>query len=271
MSAASLRALGMYAYAVALLAFMLVPLLIIVPMSLTSGTSLTFPTPGYSLRWYHELLDDPRWLSSFWNSLIIGAATTLLAALLGIPAAIGIAWGEFPGKRIVYAVIAAPLVVPVVIVGVAAFSFFSMIGLAGSKWAIILSHTAMAVPVMVTTVAASLAGFDRTLVRAAASLGAGHGRIFVKVILPLIAPGVLSGAIIAFIISFDEVVVASFLSTGEERTLPRMIFSGVRESVSPAIASVAVLLVTFSAVLLAIIGWLQSRAARLRLGKGTPS
>lgn len=264
MRAASLRRFAMYSYAAVLLAFMLVPLLIIVPMSLTSGTSLAFPTPGYSLRWYQELLDDPRWLSSFWNSIVIAVTSTLLSSLLGIPAAIGLAWGNFPGKRIIYAVVAAPLVAPVVIVGVAAYFFFAKLGLAGSKWAIILTHTAMAVPITITTVIASLAGFDRTLVRAAASLGAGTSRIFFKVILPLIAPGVVSGAIIAFIISFDEVVVASFLSTGEERTLPRMIFSGVRESVSPAIASVAVLLVGFSAVLLAIIGWLQSRAARMR-------
>ena len=264
MKPALLRGLIMYVYAALLLAFILVPLLIILPMSLTSGVSLTFPTPGYSLRWYYELLDDPRWLSSFVNSIVIASVSTLLSCILGIPAAIGLAWGNFPGKRLIYAVVAAPLVVPVVIVGVAAFSFFATLGLAGNKWSIILTHTAMAVPVMLATVAASLAGFDRTLVRAAASLGAGASRTFFRVILPLIAPGVVSGAIIAFIISFDEVVVASFLSTGEERTLPRMIFSGVRESVSPAIASVAILLVAFSAVLLGIIGWLQSRAARLR-------
>jgi putative spermidine/putrescine transport system permease protein len=264
MNPATLRSAAMYIYATALLAFMLVPLLIIVPMSLTSGNALAFPTPGYSLRWYQELIDDPRWLSSFWNSLIIGTAATLLSCALGIPAAIGIAWGDFPGKRLVYAIVATPLVVPVVIVGVAAFSFFAELGWAGNKASIILTHTAMAVPVVLTTVVASLARFDRTLVRAAESLGAGRGRTFFKVILPLISPGVVSGAIIAFIISFDEVVVASFLSTGEERTLPRMIFSGVRESVSPAIASVAVLLVAFSAMLLAIVGWLQSRATRPR-------
>jgi len=264
MNAARMRGTAMYLYAALLLAIMLVPLLIIVPMSLTSGSALTFPTPAYSLRWYQELADDPRWLSSLTNSVVIAVAATLFSCLLGIPAAIGLAWGSFPGKRIVYAVVAAPLVVPVVIVGVAAFSFFATFGMAGSKWAIILTHTAMAVPVVLTTVVASLAGFDRTLVRAAASLGAGTTRTFFKIILPLIAPGVVSGAIIAFIISFDEVVVASFLSSGEERTLPRMLFSGVRESLSPAIAAVAVLLVAFSAVLLALIGLLQARSARLR-------
>jgi putative spermidine/putrescine transport system permease protein len=266
MNAATLRAWTMYAYAALLLSFMLVPLLIIVPMSLTSGTSLTFPIPGTSLRWYRELVDDPRWLSSFVNSLIIACTSTFLSCVLGVPAAIGLAWGRFPGKRIVYAIVAAPLVVPVVIVGVAAFSFFATFGMSGSRWAIILTHTAMAVPVMLTTVVASLSSFDRTLVRAAASLGADSTRIFFRVVLPLIAPGVVSGAIIAFIISFDEVVVASFLSSGEQRTLPRMIFSGVRESVSPAIAAVAVLLVVFSAILLGMIAALQARSARLRRG-----
>lgn len=264
MKAASIRSTAMYAYAVLLLAFILVPLLIIVPMSLTSGNSLTFPTPGYSTRWYGELLDDPRWFSSFVNSVVVASAATVFSSLLGIPAAIGLAWGHFPGKKIVYAIVAAPLVAPVVIVGVAAFSFFAAAGMTGNLWALILTHTALAVPVMLTTVVASLQGFDRTLIRAAASLGAGTMRTFFKVVLPLIAPGVLSGAIIAFIISFDEVVVASFLTTGEQRTLPRMIFSGVRESVSPAIASVAVLLVLFSALLLGVIAWLQARAARLR-------
>ncbi|PZO77530.1 MAG: polyamine ABC transporter permease [Mesorhizobium amorphae] len=254
----------MYAFAVLMLGFLLLPLLVIVPMSFTSGTSLVFPTPGWSLRWYRELVADPRWFASFWTSMVIALSTTALSCLLGIPAAIGLAWGTFPGKRLLYVLVMTPLVMPVVIVGVAAFSFFATLGLVGSRISIILVHTAMAVPVMVTTVVASLASFDRTLIRAAASLGAGRMRTFFKVLLPLIAPGVVTGAIISFIISFDEVVVASFLSVASERTLPRMIFSGVRESVSPAIASVAVLLILFSALLLGAIGWLQSRSERLR-------
>lgn len=264
MTAANRRVWLMYVYAALLLTFLLLPLLVIVPMSFTSGTSLAFPTPGWSLRWYQELLVDKRWFASFWTSVVIGLSTTALSCLLGIPAAIGLAWGEFPGKRVVFAILLAPLVVPVVIVGVAAFSFFATLGLVGNRISIILTHTAMAVPVMVTTVVASLSSFDRTLIKASASLGAGRTRTFFRVLLPLIAPGVITGAIIAFIISFDEVVVASFLSVAPERTLPRMIFSGVRESVSPAIASVAVLLIVFSALLFAIIGWLQSRSQRLR-------
>lgn len=264
MMAARLRLWLMYGYAAALLAFIVVPLLVVVPMSLTSGNTLTFPTPGWSLRWYGELVSDGRWINALQNSVIIAAATTLLACILGIPAAIGLAWGQFPGRKIIYAIIAAPLVVPVVIVGVSAYFFFARVGLVGNKLSIILIHTAMATPIMLTMVVASLQGFDRTLMRAAASMGAGMWRSFFKVLLPLIAPGVATGAIISFIISFDEVVVASFLSVGPGRTLPRMIFSGVRESISPAIAAVAVLLILLSAVLLGAIALLQSRAQRLR-------
>lgn len=262
MTAERLRSVAMYAFSALLLAYIVVPLVFIVPMSLTSGNTLTFPTPGWSLRWYEELLNDPRWVNSFWNSVVIGLSATALSCLLGIPAAIGLAWGRFPGKVLVYGIVASPLVMPVVIVGVAAFSFFATLGLVGNKLSIILTHTAMGVPVMLATVTASLRGFDRTLLRAAASLGASTWEGFYRVLLPLIAPGVLAGAIIAFIISFDEVVVASFLMTGAERTLPRMIFSGVRDSISPAIAAVAVLLIVFSAVLFAALAWLQARIGR---------
>lgn len=262
MTAERIRSVAMYGFAALLLAYIVVPLVVIVPMSLTSGNTLTFPTPGWSLRWYEELLSDQRWANSLWNSVVIGLSATALSCILGIPAAIGLAWGKFPGKALVYAIVASPLIMPVVIVGVAAFSFFATLGLVGNKLSIVLTHTAMGVPVMLAAVTASLRGFDRTLLHAAASLGASTSQAFRRVLLPLIAPGVLTGAIIAFIISFDEVVVASFLMTGAERTLPRMIFSGVRDSVSPAIAAVAVLLIVFSAVLLAAIAWLQSRIGR---------
>jgi putative spermidine/putrescine transport system permease protein len=262
MTAAQLRSCLMYVYAALLLAFMLGPLFFVFPMALTSGNTLQFPTPGISFRWFVELVEDERWPNALNVSVIIGCASTALALAIGIPAAIALAWAEFPGKKIVWGILAAPIIMPVVIVGVATYYFFSQVGMVGSRWAIILIHAAMSIPVVVSTVAASLTTFDRTLLRASASLGAGSARTFLQIMLPLISPGVVTGAIIAFIISFDEVVVASFLSVGADRTLPRMIFSGVRESVSPAIASVALLLMLFSAVLLAVIGIIQSRARR---------
>lgn len=262
MIAHRLRATLMYSVTALLLFYMLAPLVLVFPMSLTSGNALQYPVPGYSLRWYAELLTDTRWIAALKVSLIVGLSATALALVLGIPAAVGLVWGRYPGRRLVAAVLAAPIVTPIVVVGVAAYFFFSRLGFVSDRGAIILVHTALGLPVVVTTVAASLGTFDRTLMRASASLGAGIWRSFFQVLLPLIAPGVAAGALICFIISFDEVVVASFLSVGAERTLPRMIFSGVRESISPAVAAVSVLLMTFSALLLALLTWVQGIAAR---------
>jgi putative spermidine/putrescine transport system permease protein len=246
------------------LAYLVVPLLVIVPMSLTLGTMLTLPTPGWSLRWYETVLGDPRWAAAFINSLVVGVGSTLLAAALGTPAAIGLAWGRFPGRSAVLAIIATPLVLPIIVLGVAAFLFYASIGLVGSRLSLILAHAGLAAPVMVTTVMASLQSFDRTLMRAAASLGAPPWTAFHRVLLPIIWPGIAAGALIAFVISFDEVVIASFLTTAEQRTLPRQIFSGVRESISPAIAAVAVLLVLLSGMVLAGTLLLQRHAGRMR-------
>ncbi len=185
MIAARLRSIAMYALAALILCYMLAPLLLVFPMSLTSGNTLQFPVPGYSLRWYHELIADGRWLAALQVSLIVGAISTLLALTLGIPAAIALAWGRFPGKRIVSAILAAPIVTPIVVVGVAAYFFFSRIGLVGDRVSIALIHAAIALPVVVSTVAASLTTFDRNLLRASSSLGAGALRGFVEILLPL--------------------------------------------------------------------------------------
>ena len=241
------------------LAYLVTPLFVIVPMALTSGTNLTLPVPGWSWRWFGVVLSDPRWSSALGNSLIIGAGSTALAVALSTPAAVGLAWGRFAGRGLLLAIIATPLVLPIVILAVASFSFYASTGLLGSRIGLILAHAGLSAPVVLTTVLASLQSFDRGLMRAAASLGAPPLTAFRRVLLPLIAPGVVAGAVIAFIISFDEVVIATYLTTAEQRTLPRMIFSGVRESISPAIAAAAVLLVGLSAILLVAFTLLQRR------------
>ncbi|MCB6180087.1 ABC transporter permease [Rhodobacter sp. Har01] len=241
------------------LAYLVLPLFVIVPMSLTSGTNLTLPVPGWSWRWFEVVLTDPRWVQALGNSLVVGLGSTVLAVSLATPAAVGLVWGRFPGRGLLLGLIATPLVLPIVILAVASFGFYATVGLMGSRSGLILAHAGLAAPVVLTTVMASLQSFDRGLMRAAASLGASPMTAFRRVLLPLIAPGVTAGAIIAFIVSFDEVVIASYLTTAEQRTLPRMIFSGVRESISPAIAAAAVLLVLFSAALLAIVTALQRR------------
>ncbi|MDQ2065896.1 ABC transporter permease [Xinfangfangia sp. CPCC 101601] len=239
------------------LAYLLAPLLVILPMSLTSGSNLTLPGPGWSWRWYELVLSDPRWLDALGNSLIVGLGSTLLAVLLATPAAVALAWGKFPGRQFALALIATPLVLPIVILAVASFSFYASAGLLGSRLGLILAHAGLSAPVVLITILASLRGFDLGLMRAAASLGAPPLTAFRRVLLPLVAPGVLAGAIIAFVISFDEVVIASYLTTAEQRTLPRVIFSGLRESISPAIAAAAVLLILASTLLLCLAAALQ--------------
>jgi putative spermidine/putrescine transport system permease protein len=246
------------------LAYLVAPIFVIVPMALTSGTNLTLPVPGWSWRWFDVVLTDPRWLSALVNSLIVGTGSTLVAVALAMPAAVGLSWGRYPGRRLLTAVIATPIVLPIVILAVATFGFYAQVGLLGSRFGLILAHAALAAPVVLTTVLASLDGFDRTLMRAAASLGASPVTAFRRVLIPLIAPGVLSGAVVAFVISFDEVVIASYLTTPDQRTLPRLIFSGVRESISPAIAAAAVLLVAFSGILLLAVSMLQRRDPKNR-------
>lgn len=244
------------------LLYLVAPLFVIVPMSITSGTNLTLPVPGWSSRWYEVVLTDPRWTQSLVNSMLVGAGSTILAVALATPAAVGLVWGNFRGRGFLTALIATPLVLPIVIVAVASFGFYATVGLLGSRLGLILAHAGLAAPVVLTTVMASLQSFDRGLMRAAASLGAPPLTAFRRVLLPIISPGVIAGAIIAFIISFDEVVIATYLTTAEQRTLPRVIFSGVRESISPAIAAAAVLLVLFSAVLLVLLTWMQRRHTR---------
>lgn len=243
-----------------ILAFLLAPLVIMVPISLTSGTMLTLPVPGWSLQWYEVIFTDTRWTVALVNSLIVGVAATALATALGTLAAIGLTWGRFPGQQTMLAIISLPLVLPIVILGVACFSFYASVGLIGSRLSLILAHAGLAAPVVVTTVMASLKGFDRNLMRAGASLGAGPFLSFRRILVPLVAPGILTGALIAFLISFDEVVIASFITSTEHRTLPRQIFSGVRESISPAIAAAAIVLVLISGILLTFTSYIERRA-----------
>jgi len=247
----------------AVLLFLVLPVLVIVPLSFSAGSFLTFPLPGLSLQWYEELFSSGPWRLSFRNSVVVAVATTILASILGTLAAMGLSRSNFPAKSLVMALLISPMVVPIVIVGVGIYFFYAPLGLTGSLLGLTLAHTVLAVPFVLITVSATLAGFDHNLVRAAASLGAPPLLTFRRVVLPTIAPGVVSGAIFAFVISFDEVVVALFLTGPGERTLPRQMFVGIRENISPVIAAAATLLILLSVLLMATTEILRRRSARL--------
>ncbi|SDH89288.1 putative spermidine/putrescine transport system permease protein [Pseudomonas flavescens] len=246
------------------LLFLVLPILVIVPLSFNSGTFLIYPMQGFSMRWYEDFFGSAGWMRALKNSLVIAPAATILAMVLGTLAAIGLTRSEFRGKALVMSLLISPMVVPVVIVGVASYLFFAPLGLANGYLSLIVVHAVLGVPFVIITVSATLQGFNYNLVRAAASLGASPITAFRRVTLPLIAPGVISGALFAFATSFDEVVVTLFLAGPEQVTLPRQMFSGIRENLSPTIAAAATLLIGFSILLLLTLEWLRGRSEKLR-------
>ncbi|WP_027155080.1 ABC transporter permease [Mesorhizobium sp. WSM2561] len=239
--------------------FLLVPILIPVPLSFNSGAFFIFPLEGISTRWYEVVLGTQRWQAAIGNSLIVAFGTTLIATILGTLTAIALSDEKFPGRRIVMPLLLSPLIVPVVITAVGSYLFYARVGLASTYAGIILAHTALASPFVVVTVGASLSGFDRNLMRAAAISGARPITSFFRVMLPLILPGVLSGAAFAFVTSFDEVVVVQFLASANQRTMPLEMFIGLREKLSPAITAAATLMMALSIVLLVVANVLARR------------
>jgi putative spermidine/putrescine transport system permease protein len=244
-------------------AFLVLPILAIVPLSFNSGSFLTYPLAGWSLRWYEELIGSSGWMSAFRNSLLVAAATTALATPLGTLAALGLTRLASSLKPVLIAMLLAPMFAPVIVVAVATYFLYAKLGLAHSFFGLILGHTALATPFVVLVVHASLQGFDGSLLRAASSLGAPPVTVLRKVLLPLITPGMFAAAIFAFTTSFDEIVVAMLLAGVEEKTLPLKMFDGVREHISPAITAAATLLVVTSVILLGTVELLRRRRARL--------
>jgi putative spermidine/putrescine transport system permease protein len=265
---------------------------------------LSFDPSGYSWRWYDLLLTDglqnpdgPRdgawwaavWESATWvkaakNSLIIGFGATLLSTVLGTMAALGLSRPEMPYRRVIMAILISPMIVPIIIIATGLFFAYSsacidpqsVLGslvapvlsnrgcLANTHLGIILAHATLGIPFVIITVTATLSGFDQSLIRASASLGASPRTTFFKIIMPLILPGVISGALFAFVTSFDEVVAVLFIAGPEQQTIPRQMWNGIREAISPAILSVATILVIISIALLATVELLRRRSERMR-------
>ncbi len=247
------------------LLFLIAPILAIMPLSFSSDTYFTYPMPGLSLKWYQELFTNDRWFNSIRLSVILAICTTLLATTLGTLAALGIARGRLPFRATLMAILISPMIVPVIISALGMFFFYSMIGLTGTIPGLVLAHTALATPFVVITVTATLSSFDWNLMRAAQSLGAPPLTVFRKVIFPLVMPGMISGALFAFVTSFDEVIVVIFIAGPEQRTLPRQMFSGIREQISPTITAAATVLIVFSTLLLISIELMRRRSERTRM------
>ena len=251
--------------------FLIFPLIVVVPLSFNAlpfftftKEMLAFDPAGYSLKWYADFFTNLNWQGAVQNSLVIAFFATLLSTTLGTLAALGLSRPTMPGKTLIMSILISPMIVPLIISAAGMFFFYSRIGLQGTHIGVILAHAALGTPFVVITVTATLVGFDNSLIRAAASLGASPATTFFKVIVPLILPGVISGALFAFVTSFDEVVVVLFVGSFRQRTIPWQMFSGIREHISPTILAVATILVLVSIALLVSVELLRRRGERLR-------
>lgn len=255
---------GLRVFVGIVLVFLISPIIAIMPLSFNSETFFSYPMPGYSLKWYDDFFFNPRWTNALKMSFLVAIATTILATFLGTLAALGLSRANIPGRATLMAILISPMIVPVIISAVGMFKFYASVNLAGTLAGVILSHTALATPFVVITVTATLTSFDKTLVRAGANLGAPPHTVFFRVVMPLILPGMISGALFAFVTSFDEVVVVLFLASPEQRTLPLQMFSGIREMISPTITAAATVLIIISTLLLVTVEMLRRRTERLR-------
>ena len=251
--------------------FLIFPIMVIVPLSFNAEDFFTF-TPemlslsaeGFSLKHYKHFFSNSDWQNALRNSFSIAPVATLLSVSFGTLAAIGLSQSHVPFRGAIMAILISPMIVPLIISAAGMYFFYSRIGLQGTFMGVVLAHAALGTPFVIITVTATLVGFDQSLVRAAANMGAGPVRTFFKVQMPLILPGVISGALFAFITSFDEVVVVLFVGSAGQKTLPWQMFIGLREQISPTILAVASLMVAISILLLTTLELLRRRSERLR-------
>lgn len=258
--------------------FLIFPIIVIVPLSFNAQEFFTF-TPGmlsldpaaFSTKWYADFFNDDKWILAVKNSFYYASMATLLATILGTVAAIGLSSGKMPYKSFITAILISPMVVPLIIIAAGMFFFYATIGIAHSDFGLIVAHAVLGTPFVVITVSATLMNFDRTLLNASSSMGANPVQTFFHITFPLIRPGVISGALFAFVTSFDEVVLIIFLAAPEQRTIPRQMFSGLREQISPTILAAATLLILISVILLVTIELLRRHSARINATGGKPS
>jgi putative spermidine/putrescine transport system permease protein len=253
--------------------FLIAPLFVILPLSFNaeqyihfSAKMLALDPEGFSLRWYKDMIWGTKnpWGLAAKNSLIIAFFATIGSTILGTVAALGLSSRHMPYKAAFMALLISPMIVPLIISGTAIFFFMAKVGLAATHTGIILAHIILGTPFVVITVTATLTGFDHSVTRAAASLGSNPVNTFMKITLPLILPGVISGALFAFVTSFDEVIVVLFLAGLENTTIPIQMWVGLREQLSPTILAVATCLIIMSTLILVSAELLRRRSERIR-------
>ena len=241
----------MFALGWATLAFLVLPLLIIIPMSVNASARFVFPPRSLSLRWYAAYFTDPSWLSATWMSIRVAVATAVASTALGTLGAIGLVRGRFPGKEMLHVFTLSPMIVPSIITAIALYQVFGVWRVGPGFWRFVLAHSVIAVPFVLLNVAAVLQSIDPSVEEAASGLGASPLRRLIHVTIPLLLPGVMSGAAFAFIISFDEIVISMFLSGVSTATLSKRMLDGLFFELNPTIAAVATLLICLNVAVIA--------------------
>jgi putative spermidine/putrescine transport system permease protein len=249
----------LYGIAILTLAFLVLPILIVVPLAFSASPYLEFPPAGFSLQWYARYFASPRWTGATVLSIQIALAATALALALGIPAAFGLVRRQFRGKSALLAFFMAPIIVPYIITAIAMYFMFARLGLLGTPLSLLLAHTLLAFPKVVVIVAAALKGFDRSLERASMSLGAGPSTTFFRVTYPGIRPAVITAGLFAFLTSFDELILTMFIAGPTTVTLPKQMWDAVRLEIDPTIAAASSLLIAVAVFILVVTELLRRR------------
>jgi putative spermidine/putrescine transport system permease protein len=228
------------------LIFLVAPVLIVIPMSFSAGSSLSFPPTGFSLQWYDNYFARSDWTSATIQSFQVAFAVMIVATTVGTMASIALVRGQFRGKQVINVLMVSPIIVPSIVIAIAVFGIYTQLQLRATYVGLVLAHTVFAMPFVVIVITATLRGFDVNLEQAAKNLGASSLQTFRHITLPIIAPGMFAGAIFAFIASFDELIIALFIAGATQRTLPIRMFEGLRLEIDPTIAAVSTMLIVFS-------------------------
>ena len=242
--------------------FLIAPVLLLMPMSLGSAEIIEFPPTKICLDQYRKFFNHPAWQSAVLRSLLVAAMTSAVSTTIGLLASLALVWGRFKGKGIINAFILSPMVVPLIVLALAYYISLAKFGLLGTKLGLVIAYTPLTLPFSVLPISATLRGFDRRLEYAALNLGASRFQTFMKVTFPIIRPGVLTGAIFAFMIAFDEVVIALFICGSTAVTLPKKMWDVIRYEIEPMLPAISTLLMILAVVILLLIGLLQRRLAQ---------
>ncbi|WP_437883110.1 ABC transporter permease [Pseudomonas sp. LRF_L74] len=250
---------GLFLSTAMIAAFLLLPIVFIVLLSFGSSQWLVFPPPGWSTKWYLQFFSNASWMDAAWSSLKVALLTTLCAVSLGLPSAFALVRGRFPGRELLYALFTLPMIVPLVIVAVAVYALFLKLGVTGTLFAFVVSHVIVALPFTIISIINALKLFDRSIEDAAVICGASRWQAIVKVTFPAIRPGLVSGALFAFLVSWDEVVLSVMMGSPTLQTLPVKMWTTLRQDLTPVIAVASTLLIGLSLLVMLVAACLRRR------------